>query len=151
MSLSDTYETTTLNWLFTSGAVTRPTTWFIALYTVAPTDSTAGTEVTGGSYARQAVTMTVTGDTASNSATVEWPEATASWGTVVAAAGVANGEPVRYVIEDGTAWEIVVAAAVMTASTGGTIIAYGALTASKDISSGDVFRFPAGAFDVTLN
>lgn len=126
MSLSDTFETTTLNWLFTAGAVTRPTAWYIALYTVAPTDSTAGTEVTGGSYARQAVSMSVTGDTASNTASVEWPEATASWGTVVAAA-------------------------VMTASTGGTIIAYGALTASKDISSGDVFRFPAGAFDVTLN
>jgi hypothetical protein len=126
MSLSDTYETTTLNWLFTSGAVTRPTTWFIALYTVAPTDSTAGTEVTGGSYARQAVTMTITGDTASNSATVEWPAASASWGTVVAAA-------------------------IMDASTGGNIITYGTLTASKAIGSGDVFRFPAGDFDVTLN
>lgn len=126
MSLSDTFETTTLNWLFTAGAVTRPTAWYIALYTVAPTDSTAGTEVTGGSYARQAVTMSVTGDTASNTAAVEWPEATASWGTVVAAA-------------------------IMDASTSGNIIAYGALTANKTISSGDVFRFPAGAFDVTLN
>ncbi len=126
MSLSNTYETTTLNWLFTTGAVTRPTTWFIALYTVAPTDSTAGTEVTGGSYARQAVTMTITGDTASNSATVEWPAASASWGTVVAAA-------------------------IMDASTGGNIITYGTLTASKAIGSGDVFRFPAGDFDVTLN
>lgn len=126
MSLSDTFETTTLNWLFTTGAVTRPTAWYIALYTVAPTDSTAGTEVTGGSYARQAVTMSVTGDTASNTAAVEWPEATASWGTVVAAA-------------------------IMDASTSGNIIAYGALTANKTISSGDVFRFPAGAFDVTLN
>lgn len=126
MSLSNTYETTTLNWLFTTGAVTRPTTWFLALYTVAPTDSTAGTEVTGGSYARQSVTMSVTGDTASNTATVEWPAATASWGTVVAAA-------------------------IMDASTGGNIISYGALTTSKTVSSGDVFRFPAGDFDITLN
>lgn len=126
MSLSNTFETTTLNWLFTSGAVTRPTAWYLALYTVAPTDSTSGTEVSGGSYARQAVTMTVTGDTASNSANVEWPEATASWGTVVAAA-------------------------VMDASSGGNIIAYGNLTTSKAVGSGDVFRFVAGAFDVTLN
>lgn len=126
MSLSNTYETTTLNWLFTAGAVTRPTAWYIALYTVAPTDSTSGTEVTGGSYARQAVTMSVTGDTASNSATVEWPAASASWGTVVAAA-------------------------IMDASTGGNIITYGTLTASKAIGTGDVFRFPAGDFDVTLN
>ena len=126
MSLSDTYETTTLNWLFTTDAVTRPTTWFIALFTVAPTDSTSGTEVSGGSYARQAVTMLVTGDTASNTATIDWPAATASWGTVVAAA-------------------------IMDASTGGNIITYGTLTTSKTISSGDVFRFPAGDFDVTLN
>lgn len=126
MSLSNTFETTTLNWLFTSGAVTRPTAWYLALYTVAPTDSTSGTEVSGGSYARQAVTMTVTGDTASNSANVEWPEATASWGTVVAAA-------------------------VVDASSGGNIIAYGNLTTSKTVGSGDVFRFLAGAFDVTLN
>lgn len=126
MSLSDTYETTTLTWLFTNSAATRPTTWFLALYTVTPTESTAGTEVTGGSYARQAVTMTVTGNTASNSATVEWPAATASWGTVLAAA-------------------------IVDASTGGNIIVYSALTASKTIASGDVFRFPTGDFDVTLN
>lgn len=126
MSLSNTYETTTLTWLFTASAATRPTAWYIALFTVAPTDSTSGTEVTGGSYARQAVTMSVTGDTASNTATVEWPAATASWGTVVAAA-------------------------IMDASTGGNIISYGTLTASKTVSSGDVFRFPAGDFDVTLN
>jgi len=126
MSLSDTYETTTLNWLFTTGAVTRPTTWYIALYTTAPTDSTAGTEVSGGSYARQAVTMSVTGDTASNTASIDWPTASASWGTIVAAS-------------------------IMDASTGGNIITYGALTVSKTIASGDVFRIPAGDFDVTLN
>lgn len=126
MSLSNTYETTALTWLFTASAATRPTAWYIALYTVAPTDSTAGTEVTGGSYARQAVTMSVTGDTASNTAAVEWPTATASWGTVVAAA-------------------------IVDASTGGNIITYGALTSSKTIASGDVFRIPAGDFDVTLN
>jgi hypothetical protein len=32
-------------------------TIFVGLYTVAPTDSTSGTEVTGGSYVRKAVTF----------------------------------------------------------------------------------------------
>lgn len=126
MSLSNTFETTTLQWLFTTTSVTRPTAWYIALYTVAPTESTSGTEVSGGSYARQSVSLTVSGDLATNGSVVEWPEATGSWGTVVAAA-------------------------VTDALTGGNIIAYGTLTTSKTIGTGDVFRFPAGAFDVTLN
>jgi hypothetical protein len=126
MSLSNTFETTTLQWLFTTTSVTRPTAWYLALYTVAPTDSTSGTEVSGGSYARQSVSLSVSGDTATNGSAVEWPEATGSWGTVVAAA-------------------------VVDSLSGGNIIAYGALTTNKSISSGDVFRFAAGALDVTLN
>lgn len=126
MSLSNTYETTILTWLLSTSTATRPTAWYLALFTTAPTDGTAGTEVTGGSYARQAVTMTISGGAASNSAAIEWPAASASWGTVVAAA-------------------------LMDASTGGNIIAYGDLTASKAVGSGDVFRFPLGDFDLTLD
>ena len=47
MSLSDTFETTTLKWLLTADAVTRPTAWYIGLFTVAPSDAGGGTEVSG--------------------------------------------------------------------------------------------------------
>jgi hypothetical protein len=124
MSFSNTYETNVLTWTFTATAVTRPTSWTLALYTVAPGEAGGGTEVTGGSYARTAVTFTITGDTASNTAAVEFPTATASWGTVVAVAVFDNSS---------------------------NMIAYANLSANRTIGNGDVFRIPAGDLDITLN
>jgi hypothetical protein len=126
MSLSNTFETTTLQWLFTTTSVTRPTAWYLALYTVAPTDTGGGTECSGTSYARQSFTMTVSGNTATNGANIEFPTAGSSWGTIVAVG-------------------------VFTAVTGGDLIAYGNLTTSKAIDTGDVFRIPAGDLDITLD
>jgi hypothetical protein len=126
MSFSNTFETRVLQWVFTSGAVTRPSAWYIGLFTAAPGEAGGGTEVSGGSYARQTVTFTVSGDTATNGADVEFSEATASWGTITHVA-------------------------VFDAITGGNQIAYAALTTAKDIDSGDLLRIPAGDLDVTLD
>jgi len=126
MSLSNTFETTTLQWLFTTTSVTRPTAWYLALYTVAPSDTGGGTECGGTSYARQSFTMTVSGNTATNGANVEFPVAGSSWGTLVAVG-------------------------VFDALTSGNLIAYGNLTTSKAIDTGDVFRIPAGDLDITLD
>lgn len=126
MSLSNTFETTTLQWLFTTTSVTRPTAWYLALFTVAPGEGGGGTECSGTSYARQSFTMTVTGDTASNGSAVEYPTAGSSWGALVAVG-------------------------IFDALSGGNLIAYGNLTASKAIDTGDVFRIPAGDLDITLN
>ena len=126
MSLSNAFETTTLEWLFTATSVTRPTAWYLALYTVAPSDTGGGTECSGTSYARQSFALSVTGDTASNSANIDFPTAGGSWGTIVAVG-------------------------VFTAVTGGTLITYGTLTTSKAIDTGDVFRVPTGDLDITLN
>ena len=128
MSLSNSFETSTLTWLLTTGSPSpaRPTDWYLALYTVAPTDAGGGTEVSGTAYVRKAATFTVSGDTASNSAAVEWPTAGGSWGTVVAVG-------------------------VFDALSGGNLIAYGNLTISKTIDTGDVFRIPAGDLDITLD
>ena len=126
MSFSNTYETNVLTWVFTGNAVTRPTAWYIGLFTAAPGEAGGGTEVSGGSYAREAATFTVSGDTASNSANIEFTAATASWGTVTHIA-------------------------VFDASTGGNQIAYASLTASKAIDTGDILRIPAGDLDITLN
>jgi hypothetical protein len=126
MSFSNTYETNVLTWTFTTGAVTRPTAWYIGLFTSDPGEAQGGTEVSGGSYVREDVTFTVSGDTATNSAAIEWPVATANWGTITHIA-------------------------VYDALTGGNQIAYAALTISKTISTGDVIRIPAGDLDVTLD
>lgn len=52
-------EDLVLDFLFTANTATRPTAWYVSLYTVAPTESTGGTEVTGGSYARVSTSFTV--------------------------------------------------------------------------------------------
>lgn len=127
MSFSDNAETLVLDWIFSTASVTRPTAWYLALFTTDPTDAGTGTEVStsGTAYARQSVTFTVTGDTASNSAAVEFATATASYGTV-SHIGVYD------------------------AVTGGNLIAHAALSTAKTIDTGDVLRLPAGDLDITL-
>lgn len=128
MSLSNTFETHTLNYLFTATSVTRPTAWYVALFTSNPDEDASGTEVTtvGTAYVRQSVSFTVSGNTASNSAAVEFPTATASYGTVTHVG-------------------------VFDASSGGNLIAYAALTTSKAIDTGDVLRLPASDLDITMD
>ena len=128
MSLSNTFETNVLTWMFTASAVTRPTAWYLALFTSNPAEDGSGTEVsgTGTAYVRQSVSFTVSGNTASNSAAVEFPTATASYGTVTHVG-------------------------VYDASSGGNLIAYAALTTSKAIDTGDVLRIPASDLDVTMD
>ena len=128
MSFSNTYETHVLNYVFTTTSVTRPTAWYLALFTSNPAEDASGTEVstTGTAYARQSATFTVSGNTASNSGAIEFPTATANYGTV-SHVGVYD------------------------ASSGGNLIAYAALSTSKVIETGDVFRVPDGDLDVTLD
>ncbi len=124
---TDYLEDALLKHVFTNTAYTSPTAVYAALFTVAPSDTGGGTEVSGGAYARQSMAFSVsgTGTLATNSAAVEYPTATADYGTVVAVG-------------------------IFDASTSGNLLAYANLTANKTVSSGDVFRFNAGDVDITL-
>lgn len=124
-SFSDYLENKVLDHVFGGSAYTAPATLYLALYTVAPDDTGGGTEVSGGSYARQTCAFTVSGNLATNAAAVEWPVATGTWGTVVAVG-------------------------VFDALTSGNLLAYGNLTSAKTIASGDVFRIPTNDLDITL-
>jgi len=129
MSFTNYLETDVLKYAFTTDSTSRSTNWFIALYTVAPTDAgNDGTEVTtvGTGYARQATAFSVTGDTASNSTAAEYGVATAGYGTVVAVA-------------------------IFDAVTGGNMLAFADLDVAKTIYTGDTFRIPAGDLDITLD
>ena len=126
MSFTNDLETRVLQWALTAGSPTRPTAWYIGLFTAAPGEAGGGTEVSGGSYVREAVTFTVSGNLATNSAAVEWPTATGTWGTITHVA-------------------------VFDALTSGNMLVYATLTSSKTIASGDVLRIPAGDLDVTLD
>lgn len=129
-SFNDYTENLVLTWLFTTSSATRPTAWYVGLFTAAPSDTGGGTEVTGNGYARKATgTMSVSGTaptTATNNSAIEFDAASGgNWGTI--------------------GW-----AAVFDASTGGNMLAWAALTTDRTINDGDVFRIPAGSLDVTL-
>lgn len=128
MSFTNTFETHVLNYMFTTSSVTRPTAWYLALFTSNPAEDASGTEVStsGTAYTRKAVTFTVSGNTASNSAEIEFPTATASFGTVT-----------HFGVFD--------------AASSGNLIAYGSLSTSKTIETGDVLRVPASDLDLTLD
>ena len=126
-SKTDFYENKVIAHLFET-AYTAPDPLYVALYTVAPTDSTAGTEATGGAYARVSVAQgtgwTSAGNATENAADITFPEATASWGEVVAFA-------------------------LLDAATAGNMLYWGDLSASKTINDGDTAKIPAGDLDIT--
>ena len=128
-SFTDYTENLALTYLFNTGAVTRPTAWYVGLFTAAPSDTGGGTEVTGNGYAR-VVTGTISGSgtatTFTNAAAIEFAAASGgNWGTI--------------------GW-----AGIFTASTGGTLLAWAPLTTSKAINDGDIFRIPASSLSITL-
>jgi hypothetical protein len=103
-------------------------TSYIALFTVAPSDTGGGTEVSGGSYARQATagkfpSPSGTGSV-SNSSSITFPTATASWGTIVAYG-------------------------LFTAVTGGTLLRWQAVNTPKPVSSGDTVVYAASTVSLT--
>ena len=128
MSFTNFLETEILDHVFAGAAYTAPGTHYLALFTAAPGETGGGTEVTtsGTAYARQSVAFTTTGNTTSNTASVEYATATASFGTVTHVG-------------------------VFDAATAGNLMAYAALSSSKAIETGDVFRVPTGDLDITLD
>mgnify|MGYP001209588335 CR=1 FL=1 len=129
-ALTDTFEDRVLNWLLTTNSVTRPTTWYVGLFASgnAPTDSTSGTELSGSNYSRVQVTFSVSGTsptTATNTATLTFPTASGSWGSVTTAG-------------------------IFDASSSGNLIAYANLSNAKTIEANDILQIASGQLDVTL-
>ena len=125
-AFSNYLENKILLHVLSNTAYTSPTTVYLGLHTADPTDAGTGTEVSGNAYARQSFASTISGNAASNTSAIEFPTATGSWGTV--------------------GW-----VSVWDSLTTGNLLFHGALTASKTIASGDVFRVPAGDLDITLD
>ncbi|WP_405747809.1 hypothetical protein [Streptomyces canus] len=125
-ALTNTAENLALDWVNGVGAPTRPTTPLkVALVTANGSDTAAGTEVTGGSYARQSLSVAAASAGAtSNSADLVFAGMPAA--TVV---GVevwdSAGAPVRL-------W-------------------YGALAASRTVAAGDELRITAGSLTLSLS
>lgn len=124
-NLTNTAENAALNFSL-GGAAAGPTGQLkVALVTAAGDDATAGTEVTGGSYARKnlAVAAAVNGAT-SNSADLVWTGMPAS--TIVGwEIWDSAGTPVRW-------W-------------------YGPLDANKTLAAGDEYKIAAGGLTLSIS
>ena len=133
-SFSDYMENALLNHVFGTGsgnaiAMAHPDK-FIALCTVAITDVSTGTtitEPTSPSYARkQNETWDIsTAGATQNTGPITFKQASADWGTILDFA-------------------------ICDALTVGNVLAYGSLTISKSVQSGDTPKFASGDLDITL-
>ena len=124
--MSNYLENALINATLRNTSYTSPSTVYIGLYTSDPTDANTGTEVSGGSYTRTAVTMGAPSNGVStNTAAVEFPQASGTWGTV--------------------GW-----IGILDASTSGNLLYHTALDTSKTISSGDIFKIAISGLSVTL-
>ena len=127
-ALSDYAEKLLLDFLMTTGSATRPTNWYVALFTAAPNDAGGGTEVSAGGYARQSVAFSAAaspGGTTSNSGEVSFTASGGDYGTVTHMG-------------------------IFDASSSGNLLWHGALTASKAVADGDTLTFAVGNIDLTM-
>jgi hypothetical protein len=140
--LSDWSENNFIDMVFRAQTWTIPASLYFGLSTAACSDSSVGTEVTGGNYARQAVTRSLAnfagtqsaGSTTASSGTggVTSNNSAISWGTVTWSGTVSH-----FFIAD--------------ASSGGNIVLCKAITGgSKTVNSGDTVQFGAAAFTFTI-
>ena len=124
--MSNYLENALINATLRNTSYTSPSVVYLGLYTSDPTDADTGTEVSGGSYARQAITFGAPSNgVTTNTAAIEFPQATGTWGTI----GWIG-------IED--------------ALTGGNLLYHSPLDVSKTIASGDIFKIAIGSLSVTL-
>ena len=127
---SDYLENEVLDHVLGQGArdFTSPANLYVGLFSAATglEENTPSAEIAGGAYARKTVAFSVaSAGSSASSATVTFDTATQNWGTVTHLA-------------------------VMDASSGGNVLFWGALTASKTVSTGDTFQISAGNLTVTL-
>ena len=143
-NLTDTFENGLIDWIFRGQAApTLGASLHVALFTAAPSDAGGGTEVSGGSYTRAAVTRSLanfagtqaagstvasngTGGVTSNNGAITFPAPTANWGNITHFA-------------------------IMDAASGGNMLIWGALAQAKTVNNGDAApSFTSAALTFTL-
>ena len=124
-AISNYLENELLDHVLKNAAYTSPTTVYLALYTSNPTDADSGTAVSGGSYARQAITFgsVASGGTISNTADITF---TAMPGATVTHVGIYE-------------------------HTTNNLLFHGALSSSKSVDAGDTFKISTGDLDISLD
>jgi hypothetical protein len=127
-ALSNYAESLVIRWLFDDVAVTRPTSWYVALHTADPGETGATGELSGNGYARQSATFTEdTNGLVDNDADITFgPNTTTNWGNVTHV----------------SVWDAV---------SGGNCLAKGALSSSVTINVNDSLKIASGALDISVD
>ena len=124
--ISNFLENAIINATLRNTTYTSVATVYVSLWTTDPTDAGSGTEVSGGSYARTAVTFAAPSNgVTTNSADDTFPTATGTWGTV--------------------GW-----IGINDALSSGNLLYHTPLDTSKTVTSGDIFKISTGNLSVTL-
>ena len=124
-ALSDYAENKVLDHTLGTTAWTMPATVYLGLSVASMGDDASGTELSGSGYARQSISFaSASSGSASTDATVTFPTATGSWGSV------------GY-------WSL------WDASSGGNMLMHGAFTTAKTVGNGDILRVNSGDLTIT--
>lgn len=124
-NLSNYLEDKLIDHFLGTTTFTKPAAVYVALYTVAPTDAGGGTQVTGGSYARQVATFTAsTSGATSNNSNIDFVNMPAA---------------------------TVVAIGIFDALTSGNLLLWGTLTTNKTTDAGDTLRIATGDLDISID
>lgn len=123
-ALSSYLQNALLNEVLRNVNYTPVGTVWLALYTSNPTSADTGTEVTGGSYARQSLSFAAaSGGTCVNNTTINFP-----------------GMPAITITHLG----------VRDASSAGNLLFYGALASARTTLAGDTFTINSGDLNLAL-
>lgn len=141
-AMSDFLENKLIDQLFRGQAAPTTSTLYVGLLTAAPSDSGGGTEVSGNSYARVAVTSSLANWAGTQSA----GSTTASSGT---GGQTSNNSAITFPTPSGT-WGTVTHFGIYDATSGGNLLFWGALTISKTINQSDTVTFPAASLSITF-
>ena len=132
MNASTFLGSAVLNHFFRNQPQTPTAQLFVALYISDPTDDNVGTEIAGGAYVRQQIAFTAPVKPAgektqiSNSAEIRFPVASADWGTISHFG-------------------------IITAATGGNLLAHAAVPVPKIIENGDEAKFNVGTLTIKMD
>lgn len=155
-AMSDFLENKLIDWLFrgqaigitgaTAAAGSGPTNLYVGLYTVNPTDTGGGTEVstTSTGYGRVTIASSLA-NWAGTSVSTGGSVSSGNNGTTSNVSAITFGTPTAN-------WGTITGFGIFDAATGGNLLIWGALTTNKTVNNGDAApAFSANALSIRID
>jgi hypothetical protein len=133
-AFSDYFEDSIAQWIKGTTFPAAPSNLYVGLFTVSPSDSGGGTELTIGQYGYARATV-----------------ASSAWDETTPTTLVANHNDITFSVNTGTDWGTIVAVGIFDAASGGNLIWWSAATTQKTIQVNDQYVIKSGALTLTLD